>query len=417
MDRDFLNDYYKREQELFNYELNKSKKGEFTYPPKKRFIKLMEPIGKSVGMNEIWSQIPFYGSTVIPLFPRNDKKEFEFIHGFNISDIPRIVDYAKDTGKIQFTLTTNALNYLGLDFLDPIFKEIKPPCYLSPSMSNWYGEDFVNQARIEFYTIAEINFIEQLHEIYKYSSLPIDYLNKRLNDFASDYIILKANGYSEIIEDLNEAMLSDFEWALNLFNSFGNFIAVPLHQTMDMVLTIDRELFNIASSEFRKYDKNQVIHSIGYDIGKILMNKLTLYPTSFEASKDVISAYNQEDLYSLLNSINIGIKEKEIDLINSSTADLSLVIDNIWDDAKNIGDNINYIRTGLPISLGLIGTLAAGPIGGVGGLLAGLGLNAVEKILEIKTDAISETLIKKVSPNYLVTIYDFKKKYQARNID
>jgi hypothetical protein len=60
----------------------------------------------------------------------------------------------------------------------------------------------------------------------------------------------------------------------------------------------------------------------------------------------------------------------------------------------------------------VLGAVAAGPVAFVGGLLAGLGYTITEKILELETDSISERIAKSLTPNYLVNIFDFKKKHR-----
>jgi hypothetical protein len=56
----------------------------------------------------------------------------------------------------------------------------------------------------------------------------------------------------------------------------------------------------------------------------------------------------------------------------------------------------------------LIGALS-GPVGGVGGLLAGLGINVASEIFT--QDPIVEKCVKKTVQNHVVNIFDFRKKY------
>ena len=65
------------------------------------------------------------------------------------------------------------------------------------------------------------------------------------------------------------------------------------------------------------------------------------------------------------------------------------------------------------VSLGIIGSLATGFIGA--GILAGLGFQAVDKIAGLKLESLSEKIAKFISPNYLVTIFDFKKGYNIKD--
>jgi hypothetical protein len=56
-----------------------------------------------------------------------------------VSEIPELVQLSKETGRIQFTLNTNPTHYEGMDYLDPIFSELKPPMLTMPS--NIYTSD------------------------------------------------------------------------------------------------------------------------------------------------------------------------------------------------------------------------------------------------------------------------------------
>jgi hypothetical protein len=57
--------------------------------------------------------------------------------------------------------------------------------------------------------------------------------------------------------------------------------------------------------------------------------------------------------------------------------------------------------------------VAAGPIGALGSIMATVGYNAVEWYLDKKTDALSEKVVKSLSPKYLANIFDFGRKYEV----
>jgi hypothetical protein len=62
-----------------------------------------------------------------------------------------------------------------------------------------------------------------------------------------------------------------------------------------------------------------------------------------------------------------------------------------------------------------IGSIASVPIGTIGGLLAGLGYNVSDKIIDLGTDTLSEKMAKLSAKSYQANIYDFKKKYKINN--
>ncbi|GAI26656.1 unnamed protein product [marine sediment metagenome] len=53
------------------------------------------------------------------------------------------------------------------------------------------------------------------------------------------------------------------------------------------------------------------------------------------------------------------------------------------------------------------------PISGIGGLLAGLGFEVAEKILDIRTSgSMSEKITKWTASSHVIHVYDFRKKYR-----
>jgi hypothetical protein len=49
-----------------------------------------------------------------------------------MSDIPRLIDLAKETGRVQFCLESNPTNYIGLSHLEHLFYEMRPPMLSVP---------------------------------------------------------------------------------------------------------------------------------------------------------------------------------------------------------------------------------------------------------------------------------------------
>lgn len=87
---------------------------------------------------------------------------------------------------------------------------------------------------------------------------------------------------------------------------------------------------------------------------------------------------------------------------------MSEVLDNIWKDADKINlesAGISYVTS---VGIGIAGELATNIQGT--GLLAGLGFQALDRFWGEKGESASERLTKFINPNYLVTIYDFKKR-------
>jgi len=135
LDREYLEDYEQTEREEFERLVGKTlEEGSYSfendrYPPNERFVKLKKPVAKvsweTMNIRNIWGQIPFSGSLILPL-GAIPKRVFERTY-CRISEIPKIIDFIKNTGRLQVALNSDPTMYTGLDYLDPLFDELKPP--------------------------------------------------------------------------------------------------------------------------------------------------------------------------------------------------------------------------------------------------------------------------------------------------
>jgi len=134
LDRGYLEDYAQREWSEFERLEKRILEGNFSfekdrYPPDKSFINLQKPVAlaslETAKVSNIWAQIPFCGSLIILLPPFPQSVFEESIS--KISEIPKIIDFIKDTGRLQVAITEDPRDYEGLNYLDPFFKELNPP--------------------------------------------------------------------------------------------------------------------------------------------------------------------------------------------------------------------------------------------------------------------------------------------------
>jgi len=128
LDKEYLTEYSAREREFIGKLGNISKSGidNCKREYKKRFKRLEEPIARSPGLMSVWPQIPLYGTLIVTLSPFGAGRFSEY-HGFEVADIPQLVNFARSTGKVSFVLTKDPVEYADLNFLDPIFTELNPP--------------------------------------------------------------------------------------------------------------------------------------------------------------------------------------------------------------------------------------------------------------------------------------------------
>lgn len=413
MKREYLQDYEETELEWHEKFRKMVIDGKFgltdIFPPKERFVKITEPIAFGVQPKpELWPQVPFSGSTVIMLYPVR-KEFFKRRHGFEVSDINRIVDFIKETGKIQFVIDWPPTAFEGLDFLDPIFSELKPPTHPWVWELLQLPEAQRRQAAIEFDTLAHIHFYEFIKKDYAKESLQDKYfIAKRMHDYRIDYSALKALGLQDLSEQLSNLILDDPPRAVQAFIVIGAFITLPLFNTFRATLNYDLDLIT-RSKEYMKVQNP----TFPYEIGKFLLTKLIHYPESLTACQEIMAHYQEYDLLKMVAALNDGIKRSNFDVVNATRESLSETLENIWNDTT-IRKKIEGLRVGIPVSLAALGAIALGPIGAIGGFLGGLGFSVGSAFLEIKAETIGEKVAKALSQSYQVNIYDFKKKYKLK---
>jgi len=411
MNKEYLLNYQKKEYEDINRFYKKVRNGNFsindTYPPRKRFRKLRDPVGTNAYHESIWPQIPLFGSLVVCLHPVRED-QFQKFFGFSVDDLDKLIDFCKDTGKIQFAIGAPATNFEGLEYLDAVFEELNPPG-IAPIPLDVYGSrEEIKECVIEFYTLADINFKRKIYEWGTSEGFSIGKLNKAYEDYCVDYIVLKLLGFNDEIEIIKDLLISNPLEVVNYFNLYATLIVNPKIMSF-------RAIENFGLDELKglliKSDQNNIKeYKLPCEIGNFIINKLTAYPEGFEACKDVIGKYDQEDLYLLMDSLNTGVKLNNADLINKTKQDISEIIDNIWDDA-NIKSKKFFTKMTLSMGIAIIGELAGKIISPGLGILASLGFNLVDELISEKSESISTKITKLFIPNHLCVVYDFKNKY------
>jgi len=422
MDKEYLENYQAKEDEEYQrLVVKKIEEGKFDfakdkYPPDNRFVKLQHPITDSttVGCDaeDRWDQVPFNGSTTINLaaFP---PAVFEKLY-FKISEIPKIIDFIKETGRIQITLQQPPEVYEGLSYLDPFFKELEPPHLKGIYLKTIGTENEVQIGRDLFYTLSKIRFTDFYSKISEitygkeYSSRL--FLAEKFDQYSYLYAFLRLR-YHSIAEEVENMLIDDPLKTIFILDTAANFLADPLYNLRFDSLTHSFKEIKLGQKILGKTLGPQEIRFPG-EVGKFLLEKLTYAPKGLRACNELIDHYKSYDLQKVHDSLNDAILENNPDIVEENVVELSNILDNIWND-KTITRRIKGLKIGIPLSVGVIGNIAVGPIGGIGGLLAGLGFSVGSSILKANTEGLSEKLAKLFSKSYQVNVYDFKKKYKG----
>lgn len=417
MDKEFLSDYAAKEREEQERLAKLSDIGAAKERYKKRY-RLISPVARNAEFESLWPQIPMYGTVVISLAPMSSGF-FSLQHGFDILSIDRLVDFARDTGKVAFVLDEDPEEYCGLDFLDPIFIELKPPGRYSVDITNW---QLYRDCAIEFDTLSRVKLYRLLASLAHEAMIDGAFGTASRPEKASQWLAhvfatLGVLGYDELKQSISDALVNQPSDAFHLLCLLDKLIVGPRTDPLDAIWIVssgelqDPRGASVLSADARlletlKHARSQ-IHTP--EIGKFLMTKLAPYPEGLEACKVLCEKYSHYDLYEVMNSLDCAIRTEDRLGLDASAKKVSETLDRIWHDADKFGTGTTSIRLGLSIALAAIGTAATGPT--PAGVLAGLGYSVVDKILELKTDSISERIAKWLTPNYLVSVFDFKKMY------
>lgn len=424
MEKKFLEEYDHKEQEEIDRFKKIALEGRFSstdvFPPRSRFHYLKTPVADAEQGQKnledpsvVWSQIPFSGSLLISLSPVS-KEQFRRHHGFAIEEIPDLVRFSKETGKVQFMLSDRPVFYENLHFLEPIFTELKPPrTILIPPKSLFRDEIDWEKGRAEFYQIAKLGLSSIVAGLPGLSGLKCD-TDRFVYNFCSDYLVLRAVGSKEICDYVLDLMTDDVYSAIGVLNAYHALLSRPL-------LDADRANQNSALEAFQEFSSrlpetlNGAFPSkatLPCEVGKFVIKKVTPYVESYDGMKALVDLCEEQDLYRLMNKLTEPIKSAYSDVRVTKT-ELDELFDNIWKDAASFGQKAKRIDLGISLTLGIVGPIIGYIGGGLPGFAASLGLNVLDKTIELFRQSLGKGIMSTITPSWVVAAYDFQHKYKA----
>lgn len=411
MNKEYLTKYEEQEKEQIDRFISQRiKSGSFldenTYPPKERFLNIQEPIANTTFESQrngrFWAQVPFCGSLMFSIQPM-PKSDFEKYY-LNVKDIPDLIDFVKDTGRIQIVLSSNPTHYIGLDYLDPIFKELKPPCPARAPLSLFLTKKEIKHTYAAYDSLAAPRF-------YKFCALEakggngLYYLRYRKLVAHTRYTYSFVKKFEPLIaEEIENKMVDNPLEALFLLNTVEKLMVMPRSYMIGGQINLTME--DINPREMFQHEIELKDLKFPYEIGTFLMKKLTYAPNNLRACNDMIDHYEKYDLEKVQKSLNDAVIAKEPKLIIEKANELSTILDNVWND-KKIQNLTKAVKLYMNISIAVGGFLIAGRTG----LLAALGVEIMKEIADSQVGSISEKIVKKIARPYYSSIYDFKEKY------
>lgn len=416
MDRLFLEEYEHNEAvDLENF-LEDIKKGEFKvdqrYPAESR-LKLNRPYAYSVEHESIWPLVPIYGTIIVRLLSIPQPSAFHKYHGFEVEDIPRLVDFSKRTGKIAFALEDAPTRFEGIHFLEPIFYELRPP--MRSRIFLEVNPDDVD----EFASIAGDYFgiLAWAWHIATGAVQEEHHLNRNRAWQAQNYAELRCLGFDEIADYIKSSLIEKrYDATAVLMGTARDYLLNPY---LDPLKPIPTQARDIGEFEKRVLDASgsQVTASVEFpfEVGKFLTEKLNLIvPKNMDGAIEIAEQYNETDIKEVIEALDEAIKQERANAVITRAKEISEILENIWSKTKKVRRKQKYLqRYGISLSFAAIGTLIGGAVGGAGGLLAGLGFSVVDKLLGEKASrAISGIITKWTTANYMMHLYDFRRKYR-----
>jgi hypothetical protein len=422
MNQEYLEDYEAKENEEFEAFSKKLLDGKFgsddRFPQTNRFVKLQEPVAHCAGiqahrMENIYAQIPFTGSLVLGL-PPVPQASFERMV-CKVNEIPKILEFVKDTGKLQVVLEASPTAYLGFDYLDPFIKELRPPYFVGAPLSLFGTALNEKKARAGFQALAEIHYAREFRALY-YEHYPGTNDNALRNSFQKwegTYAFLKLRGYrlADTIEDL---MIDNPREAIHLLYVSGHALCEPAIDCCTQVTNYAFEDIQASQNLPGEYQAGGA--SIPFEIGKFLFQKLTYAPQTLRGCYQLLDTYGSYDLQKIQKSLNEAIVSTDPDMVTIKAAELSEILDNVWRD-KTIQGRISKMKIVVPFSIAAVGDVASvleATNHPFEGLLAALGFHVLSAVVDKAGDNFLENIAKFRAKSYQIDIFDFNKRHGAK---
>lgn len=411
-------DYEAREKSEVDNFIRRFRQGKFglgdRYPSASR-LKLYKPYTKSIEAEKIWSQIPLHGTTIIVLKPTR-KEIFEKVHGFDTEDIDRLIDFAKETKRIQFSLDEYPTYYKEMDFLEPIFRELTPPKLMHIPLYCIEPVEKIKKSYNQIKCLLEnpqsIDFIKKyIEKKYYESTISQDDVKEAI---VHDLIRLRLLGYENLVKDFTR-WLTTVEPAkyILLLQAVHDIFLFP-YDPLKGIKSFKRPDIRELQERFALSSNVHEEMELPCEVGKFLNDKLKLItPKNCDGAIELSDRYDLYDLRKVANVLNEAVEKKKIDVINEKSKEISVILENVWSDADKLKACVRYTRFGISFGIAITGFVATLPIAGIGGLLAGLGFQVADKIAEIKAyESISEKIVKWRTQSHIIHVYDFKKRYK-----
>jgi hypothetical protein len=431
MRKEYLDDYQAREREEFAHFTRKVLSHgldlDDRYPSLQRLGIVHQPIVHATcrtylfDREKIWSQILFAGTLLIPL-SAYDKDHMLNGCGFDVNDIPDLIRLAKETGRVRFGLADPPEYFENMDHFEPIFKELKPPELLyMPREASSTDPETIRNFGYEFEALARVNFYNSWNQYFEDNVLQHNEYWSIMQHRKDTFVYMKILGIEEV-DDISNLMIDEpvhADYLLAAYEYLIEPIFDPLKASKNFSLSeISHYDLNSLASKMPPYpQQSQGVHSFPVEIGRYIMKKITLNPSTYYGCIDVIQHYEQNELYKVFEALDKAIKTKKQDQVVTHISELNEVMNNVWKDAGKVKIVREGIKDGISVVMGGVGGFASSLVGAeptMTGLLAAFGFNAMDRALTRFEMSIGDKLARLLNKQYLVNVFDFKERHNLR---
>ncbi len=382
IDEDFLKEYQEKEGKNLDLIINK-------------VGKLAPPVFRADLSPNIWSKIPFSGTTVIQLDPEPEKSL-----GFEKSklnkEIRDLVDFAIDTKKLIFTLSWPPTAYRDCDYLEPILEELSPHVHVNSYPAEF--KEIYKRSYEELIPLFEISPVGRRLLLSSSSIFERDIIEAQIRGYAK----MRLLGLNEFADAYFENILIEPQLSVEILCLADSLFNKPAFDPICPNIAIDAESLYL----LKQLDLDQQVISSNNtypEVGSFLMKQLTHFTSCRTACESVMQNYEDNQLYDIFSALNKSVIEKDKESTLKNASDIEIILENAWKNSR-IKWGSRIIKSGVFTTCGILGYT----LGGLPGLLGSLGI----KIFDSEISNLSESASKIFASPHLITIYDFRKKYR-----
>lgn len=347
MKKGYLKKYRKRELELTESLLEsfnpKRPKVLHFFPEFKDSIN--GPYGNSLDpVIKVPSLLPFYENLVVGLSPFKDEYSFEKNYGLNIKNVIDLVE----NDRISVVLNGYPEDYIGLDYLAPIFNEIEPPTIIR--FRNGFDLGLSNDKFKKYLDKGKDLFFKKISKSISKSSYlneTKDSIDKIERGAVAGYIELKIIKAKNAITQIEKMAKKHPFQAATLINSiFRPFYVDAIYGSLGGQHAL------LKDNKYEKYISKSEIDKIWFypeEIGKSLIDKLDInYPENYEVFKDADVEY--KDFRKALKALESEVaKVTSKRLISEKEA-----IEKTWKKINDVTKKEKYFKKAIQ-SIGVLG--------------------------------------------------------------